>query len=237
MGVIAVARTADVILMMLDATKGEQQKEKLTKELEAVGIRLNARKPAIYFKKKGGGGITFTATCKLTRLTEKIVFDILKDNKIHNAEVLVKEDASVDDFVDVLVGNRLYLKCVYCYNKIDCVTVEEMDRLARLENSVVISCHDKLNLDYLLATLWEKLALVRIYTKKPGQFPDFASCIILRGNSTIEHVCHGVHRSIAENFKYAVVWGRSVKFSPQRVGISHAVCDEDVIQLVKKSTV
>merc|ERR1739838_69742 len=43
--VIAVARTADVVIMMLDATKGDQQKDLLTIELENVGIRLNKPKP------------------------------------------------------------------------------------------------------------------------------------------------------------------------------------------------
>ncbi len=48
--VIAVARTADLVLMMLDATKGDIQRELLEKELESVGIRLNRKKPNIYFK-------------------------------------------------------------------------------------------------------------------------------------------------------------------------------------------
>jgi len=33
---------------------------------------------------------------------------------------------------------------------------------------VVISCHQKLNFDYLLEKIWENLGLVRIYTKKKG---------------------------------------------------------------------
>lgn len=65
--------------------------------------------------------------------------------------------------------------------------------------------------------------------------PDFDDGIILRRGSTIEHVCHGVHRSIAQSFKYAVVWGQSAKHCPQRVGIQHAVAHEDVIQIVKKA--
>ncbi len=48
--VIAVARTADVVLMMLDAGKGEKERELLERELETVGIRLNKRPPNIYFK-------------------------------------------------------------------------------------------------------------------------------------------------------------------------------------------
>ena len=43
----------------------------------------------------------------------------------------------------------------------------------------------KLNLDYLLEQIWEYLALVRVYTKKPGQPPDFSDGLILRkGEST-----------------------------------------------------
>jgi small GTP-binding protein len=48
--VIAVARTSDVVLMMLDATKSLVQRQLLEYELESVGIRLNKRKPNIYFK-------------------------------------------------------------------------------------------------------------------------------------------------------------------------------------------
>ena len=39
-----------MVIMMLDATKGDKQKDLLTMELESVGIRLNKNKPGIYFK-------------------------------------------------------------------------------------------------------------------------------------------------------------------------------------------
>lgn len=66
----------------------------------------------------------------------------------------------------------------------------------------------KLNLDYLLDTLWDYLALIRVYTKKPGQSPEFDDGLILRKGVTVEHVCHGIHRTLAEAFKYALVWVR-----------------------------
>nr|XP_019609339.1 PREDICTED: developmentally-regulated GTP-binding protein 2 isoform X3 [Rhinolophus sinicus] len=186
--VIAVARTADVVIMMLDATKGEVQRSLLEKELESVGIRLNKHKPNIYFKPKKGGGISFNSTVTLTQCSEKLVQLILHEYKIFNAEVLFREDCSPDEFIDVIVGNRVYMPCLYVYNKIDQISMEEVDRLARKPNSVVISCGMKLNLDYLLEMLWEYLALTCIYTKKRGQRPDFTDAIILRKGASVEHV-------------------------------------------------
>ncbi|KAI8044474.1 hypothetical protein M5D96_000639 [Drosophila gunungcola] len=212
--VIAVARTADLVLMMLDATKPNVHRELLERELECVGIRLNKRKPNIYFKQKKGGGLSFNATCALTRCNEKMVQTILHSFKIFNAEVLFREDCTEDEFIDVVTANRVYLPCLYVYNKIDQISIEEVDRLARQPNSIVVSCNMKLNLDYMLEALWEALQLIR--------------------GVSVEHVCHAIHRTLAAQFKYALVWGTSTKYSPQRVGIAHVMADEDVIQVVKK---
>lgn len=124
--------------MMLDATKQDVQRQLLEKELESVGIRLNKRKPNIYFKIKKGGGLSFNSTCVLTKVDEKLVQVILQAYKIFNAEVLFREDASPDDFIDVINANRVYLPCLYVYNKIDQISIEEVDRIARQPNSVVV---------------------------------------------------------------------------------------------------
>ena len=89
--VIAVAKTSDLILMMLDVSKGPKQRELLEAELEAVGIRVNARKPNIYFKVKKGGGISFNSTTKLTHLNERIVYSILHDYKVLKWSKLIKD--------------------------------------------------------------------------------------------------------------------------------------------------
>lgn len=54
----AVAKTADLIIMMLDATKSLEQRRLLEIELDAVGIRLNKNKPDVVFKKKTTGGVS-----------------------------------------------------------------------------------------------------------------------------------------------------------------------------------
>lgn len=173
--VIAVARTADVVLMMLDATKGDIQRQLLEQELETMGIRLNKRKPNIYFKPKKGGGIAFTSMVPLSKCTEKMVQMILHEYKMFNCEVIFREDCTTEEFIDVIIGNRIYMPCLYVYNKIDQISMEEVDRLAREPHSVVISCEMQLNLDHLLERLWDYLALIRVYTKKRGARPEVGS--------------------------------------------------------------
>lgn len=56
----------------------------------------------------------------------------------------------------------------------------------------------------------------------------------MRKNSTIEDVCDQIHRTLKESFKYALVWGASAMHVPQRVGLAHAVADEDVVSIVTK---
>ena len=35
-----------------------------------------------------------------------------QEYKIHNAEVLFREDCDMDDLIDVIEGNRRYIKCL-----------------------------------------------------------------------------------------------------------------------------
>ncbi len=55
--VIAVCKSADLLLMVLDAGKPHFHREILTRELESVGLRLNRKAPNIYFRKKKTGGV------------------------------------------------------------------------------------------------------------------------------------------------------------------------------------
>ncbi|KAI5001036.1 hypothetical protein ZWY2020_010995 [Hordeum vulgare] len=184
---VIAAKSSDLVLMVLDASKSEGHRQILTRELEAVGLRLNKRPPQIYFKRKKTGGISFNSTAPLTHIDEKLCYQILHEYKIHNAEVLFREDSTVDDLIDVIEGNRKYIKCVYVYNKIDVVGIDDVDNLARQPNSLVISCNLQLNLDRLLARMWEEMGLVRVYTKPQGQQPDFGDPVVLSTHCGLGH--------------------------------------------------
>jgi len=248
--VIAVARSADAILIVLDAGKEglNRHREILEKELETVGLRLNQRPPDVTFKKKTTGGIKFASTVPLTKLgpePEKVAMSILREYRVSNADILAREDITVDQLVDVVVGNRLYKPCLYFYNKIDTVTIEEVDQLARMDYSCVGSVNNRFNVneahedDLLKTNLWKYLGLTRIYTKRKGQQPDLDDPVVLsklRKGTTVKSLCLNVSSQMLRDFNFALVWGKSSKHSPQRCGLSHNLADEDVVQIVTKTT-
>eukprot|EP01122_Echinamoeba_exundans_P014305 TRINITY_DN6446_c0_g4_i1.p1 TRINITY_DN6446_c0_g4~~TRINITY_DN6446_c0_g4_i1.p1 ORF type:complete len:364 (+),score=70.20 TRINITY_DN6446_c0_g4_i1:1101-2192(+) len=229
--VLATVRTADLIVIMLDPTREEAQKRVLERELEAVGVRLNKQPPDVTLKMKATGGVSYTSTLPLTQLDDKMIRLILHEYKIHNVDILFREDISVDQFIDVVEGKRSYIRCLYVYNKIDRLTLEEVEKFAERDNTVVISCEMDLNLEYLVEVIWQYLNLVRVYTKKRGEPPSLHDPLIMRQGTTIGDVCDAVHRDMREQFKYAHVWGTSAKHIPQRVGLTHLVEDEDCVEV------
>lgn len=163
---------------------------------------------------------------------------ILHEYRIHNCDLLFREDVTPDELIDVIEGNRKYVRCLYAYNKIDLTSIEFMNELVRSNyNSIAISANYRLGLDWLMERIWSDLALVRIFTKKPHRQPDFEDPLILtkgRFGLTVEAACYSLHKSLVEDFDSAFVWGRSVQHQPQRVGLHHQLEDEDVVRIVKK---
>jgi len=233
--VIAVARTCNLILIVLDVLKPLHHKKILEKELEGFGIRLNKEPPNISVKVKEKGGINLTITCQQSILDADIVKSILGEFRICNADVVLRCDANEDDLIDAVEGNRVYVPCIYVLNKIDQISIQELDIIYKIPHCVPLSAHHKWNFDDLLEKMWDYLALVRIYTKPKGQLPDYTAPVVLqRGKTTVEHFCENIHKTIMLHFKCALVWGASVKHQPQKVGKEHELVDEDVVQIVKK---
>lgn len=52
------------------------------------------------------------------------VRSILAEYRIHNADVILRCDATADDLIDVVEGNRVYIPAIYLLNKIDQISIE-----------------------------------------------------------------------------------------------------------------
>eukprot|EP00246_Nothoceros_aenigmaticus_P001298 TRINITY_DN11801_c0_g1_i1.p1 TRINITY_DN11801_c0_g1~~TRINITY_DN11801_c0_g1_i1.p1 ORF type:complete len:369 (+),score=69.57 TRINITY_DN11801_c0_g1_i1:348-1454(+) len=233
--VISTARTCNCILIVLDAIKPITHKRLIEKELEGFGIRMNQEPPNLSFRRKDKGGISLTSTVANTLLDLDTVKAICGEYKIHNADVSLRYDATADDLIDVIEGNRVYMPCIYVINKIDQITLEELGVLDRLPHYCPVSAHLEWNLDGMLEMIWEYLDLIRVYTKPRGLSPDYEDPVILSAKTcSVEDFCTRIHKDMAKQFKFALVWGSSAKHKPQRVGKEHELADEDVVQIVKK---
>lgn len=235
--VIGVAFSCSLILIVLDVMKPLIHKKKIEYELEGFGIRLNKKPTNILFKKKEKGGIAFSAApgCDLINTDEETVISVCKEYRIMNAQVRINENVTIDDIIDTIEDNKKFCPALYVMNKIDQITIEELDIIAEIPHHCPICAHHEWNLDGLVEMMWKYMALYRIYTKPKGQIPDYTAPVILPANkNSIANFCERIHRTLLPQFKVALVWGLSVKHNPQRCGKDHGLMDEDVVQIIKK---
>jgi len=222
--VIGVARTCTLILIVLDCQKPMTDKRIIERELEGFGIRMNSSLPLIRLKRKDRGGVNITRAHGLEnkKMTDDTIRSILHEYRIANCDINFKCDASMDDLIDIIEGNRVYVPCIYVLNKIDSITIEELDLLDRFPHYVPVSAKDEWNFDELMEKIWDYLDLIRIYTKPKGQIPDYeAPVIIPRKHSTLLDFCNRIHKTLGKEMRCANVWGTSVKHNPQRCGKDH----------------
>ncbi len=224
--VISVVRQADLVVIVTDVFSVDSI-EVIRKELYESGIRLDEKPPEVVIKKKATGGLNIKSTVELS-LDEKTIKDILREYKIHNGEVIIRENITIDRLIDAIMGNRVYMPSVTVVNKIDLYPNAKIPDFA-----IPISAKKKINLERLIEEIYRKLELIRIFLRPPGGKADDEPMILKRG-AKVEDVCRKLHRDLLRNFRYAKVWGKSVKFDGQRVGLDHILEDGDILTIYAK---
>lgn len=95
---------------------------------------------------------------------------------------------------------------------------------------VCVSTVNGEGLEELRALLFKASGIVRIYTKKPGQPPDFSKPYTIREGATVLDVVKEIHKDFVKRLKYVRLWG-SGKFQGQQVPLDHVVQDRDVVEI------
>ncbi len=229
--VLAVLRNADLILILVDVFHPDHY-DVLLKEIRDANIRINQRLPDVKIKKTTKDGIRIGKTCKLTHLDDETIIGILKTFRINNADVVIREDITDDQLIDVIEGNKKYVPAITVLNKIDRVSDEVRNEVAKkIGADLQISAQKKEHLEELKELIFESLRLIRIYLKEPGKNPDLEEPLIMETGSTIKSVCEKLHRDFVQRFKFARVWGKSAKFPGQKHMLHHRLIDGDVLEL------
>lgn len=231
--VLSVVRSVDLIVFLIDPE--HQDLRALVRELEGAGVRINERPPRIVLQKTDRGGLTVSSTVKLTHLAGGIALAIAREFGLHNGSIVLREDANVDQLIDVLSGNRVYVTALLVVNKAELLTSEERARFSREMapfKPLFISARDGVGIDELIDTIGHALKFIRIYVKPPGRPPDRDEPVILRSGDTVGELLRRLPTDLQHGFRAAQVWGRSARFPGQTVGRDHPLSDEDVVTIV-----
>jgi ribosome-interacting GTPase 1 len=120
-------------------------------------------------------------------------------------------------------------------NKYDDETIDENYEIfcALLEEEwprLPVSATTGRNLEQLKRQVVDILQVVRVYTKAPGQEPDFTAPFVLKRGQTVLDLAGKIHKDFLEQLKTARIWGTGV-YDGQLVSHDHVVHDGDVVEL------
>ncbi|MGH9999542.1 MAG: OBG GTPase family GTP-binding protein [Nitrosopumilaceae archaeon] len=232
--VLAVAKSADLVLIILDVFQPYHE-DVVRTELSNIGIRLDQKPPNIVIEKTADGGISVSQQVPLTKMSQSLLKDILRIYGVNNGRVLIREDVDSEQLTDYISGSKTYVQSLTVMNKIDLVNQGFLNELqSNIKSKIIpISADADININALKDIIYEKLDFIRIYMRPKGGETDYDEPLITRDGSTILDICNKLHRDMKKDFRYALIWGKSVKFGGQRVGLHHTLQDEDVLTIVK----
>ena len=235
--VLSVVRTADLAVFMLSVFEIDQY-ERLDQELYNNNIRLDTEPPSIHIRQRSKNGIQVNKSDSVS-LDEETITQVLRQNGYVNAEITVRGDPSIDELVDGMMDNRIYIPSMVAVNKADLIdeaylpTVHENLRDLDLdpESCIFISAEKQKGLDALTERIWHELGLVRIYMDKPSRGVDYEEPLILQDGDTVGDALTNLGGEFADRFRFARVSGPSAKHDDQQVGTDHELADEDVLRI------
>ncbi|MEM0128299.1 MAG: GTPase [Thermoplasmatales archaeon] len=231
--VISVLRNVDLVVIVLDPFKRDPGY--IISELRKAGIRLNERPPKISILKKERGGLNISTTAKVEADVEMIE-SVCKEFGLINADIILRENVTVESFIDAILGNRSYIKGIIVMNKADVPEFNDAYRylLYKGYDAIPISVSSQLNIDILKERISGTIRMIKVYLKSING-EDNEEPLIVKEGSTVEDVCLSIHSDFVEKFKFATIVGPSVRFPNQRVGLEHKVEDGDrMIIYIKK---
>ncbi|WP_406660481.1 GTP-binding protein [Methanolobus sp. ZRKC3] len=229
--VIAVVRNCDLVLFILDVFQNYHH-QVLTQELYDAGIRLNQSPPDVTIKRQDRGGVIISSTV-VQEMSDDLIKAILNEYKIHNAHILLREEINVDQLIDAVMGNRVYIPAVEIINKVDMADEYVLKKCKQeFPNSTYISADKEQNLEAVKDVIYDSLNFIRIFMKPQGEAADLEEPMIVRTGTTVGDICDHLHRDFRRKFRYSQIWGDSAKHPGQRAGLEHVLKDGDILTLI-----
>ncbi len=232
--VLSAVRAADMIVLVTDVrSKGL---DNIVLELRNAGIVVGRKKKNISMKKGNSGGIKIYSPRGIS-VDNTEIRDILKEFKITNCELFIRERIDADDLIDYLRGNTKHMPSIIAVNKSDLPHDREniLEKLPKSIQHVFVSASSGQGIEDLKEGIFSNLELVRIYLREKSGKVDIERPLILRSGVKVREVCRRISREMLASFRYAIIFNSNRKLSEMRVGLEYKLQDEDVVTLVSKN--
>lgn len=221
--VLSVVRGADLLLIIAEAGREKHQFEKITRELEENGVRINQNPPQIVITKELRGGIKINSTTP-QEVDRETIIEVAKEFGIINAEITLKEQVTLDRLIDSFAPNRVYAPALYVLSKID--KTKTKSRIDLPLAPISISAEKEIGLDALRDAMWEKLGLVRVYLREQGAKESSSEPMIMHEGDSLQDVLNLVSREMALDKTEAKIWGPGARYPGQTVSFGTKIQDE-----------
>lgn len=230
--ILGVVRNADLVLVISDVeVKGV---DKIIFELHRAGIVLNRRRRNIAIQKSNSGGIKIHKPRKVT-INDDDIKDVLKEFKITNADVFIRESITMDDLIDHLRGNTVYVPGLFIVNKIDLPhNKKNIESLKKYGRVVSVSASKDIGIGDLKEEIYKSLKLIRIYTREKSGHVDERPMVVREG-VVVKDVVRKISREMMDSFRYAIISGPQRKQAELRVGLEYRLLDGDVMTIISRN--
>ncbi len=160
------------------------------------------------------------------------------DEQFHNCMAVLSEHGIAPRRLKGQIdadGRLIYVTFMIVANKSDDADSDELffifcELLEEDWACLPISATTGRHLERLQLTIYDKLNIIRVYSKPPGREADISAPFVLKKGSTVEEFAGKVHKDFVNNLKASRVWG-STAFEGQMVGRDYELADGDVIEL------
>ena len=232
------ARNADGLVLMVDLSQNPvEQFLLITKELEKAKLLTKKPKARIEIEKKHmGAKLKFIVLGKLIDCSVKDLMRLMKSYGIRDATVKIWGEATLDDVEEAIFEGKVYRPAIILANKMDhplaAGKFEQLKKVVGNKMKIIpVSCTTKAGIENLGAELFGMLDVMRVYTKEPNKKDASMRPFTIRKGSTVFDLAKRIHSDFYEQFSYAKIWSKRLRFSPQKVGGTFEIQDGDTVEI------
>jgi len=211
-----IEKTGDAQICIVGETnsgKSSLLKELTGKNVEISEKRYTTTKPEIAVLDYGGA--------KLQLIEIPSTFENIYTSLLNTCDLILAlytNTKEKETLSNLLERKKVLSKTIFVLSKSD---------LSNKKTNLFVSTKTKKGLENLKKTIWDKLKLIRVYTKTNNKIEKIP--VVLKEGSTVKDLALEIHKDFFENFKFARI-SDNTNFI-KKVGLKYKLKEGDIVEI------